>query len=432
MDYNTFKLLELPYVLEHTNNKPTAVEINETISAYQLLAERMTRTLGQNAPTNLHTTTISRIFGSIKDHLNNCLLPGDTLKPSIPTPTPFAVKEFSSRLESITAAAKPNEKINLGIQAFAAYLYEVRALWTVGPVPDTPQYPPNVVAELNNYATWKTAESSKNSDEDILGLKHLENMRLEFLKTELNTLLEGQRQSVGNLSAVIDETKARVDDTLNRLEIDSEATKAKIISMDQTVEGSREKVETILKQIDTAGANVASFATAVREELRTDSTKKLWKSRARGSAFSFWVSAAVIAAAIIAPPFFAFMHIEAVIGVLRRIGDAAVQGLPNDATTAQLTAATISRLVVVSAPLALYFWAIKLLVRFNARSMMLMDDARQRHTTMDTYFHLIEKNATSKEERGLMLSALFRPLPGQGTEIVEPPNFADLLSKKSE
>ena len=154
MDYNTFKLLELPYVLEHTNNKPTAVEINETISAYQLLAERMTRTLGQNAPTNLHTTTISRIFGSIKDHLNNCLLPGETLKPSIPTPTPFAVKEFSSRLASITAAAKPNEKINLGIQAFAAYLYEVRALWTVGPVPDTPQYPPNVVAELNNYASW--------------------------------------------------------------------------------------------------------------------------------------------------------------------------------------------------------------------------------------------------------------------------------------
>jgi len=61
--------------------------------------------------------------------------------------------------------------------------------------------------------------------------------------------------------------------------------------------------------------------------------------------------------------------------------------------------------------------------------MVLMDDARQRHTTMDTYFHLIESNGATTEERGLMLNALFRPLAGHGQDNVDPPNFIELMGK---
>jgi hypothetical protein len=79
--------------------------------------------------------------------------------------------------------------------------------------------------------------------------------------------------------------------------------------------------------------------------------------------------------------------------------------------------------------LALYFWLIKLVVRFNMRSMLLMDDARQRATMLETYYRMIEKGAATNEDRALVLQALMRPAPGHGPDSVEPPNFTDVIEK---
>jgi hypothetical protein len=47
---------------------------------------------------------------------------------------------------------------------------------------------------------------------------------------------------------------------------------------------------------------------------------------------------------------------------------------------------------------------------------------------LDTFFHLIEKEGAVKEDRALVLNALFRPAPGHG-DNVDPPNFTELVSK---
>lgn len=85
--------------------------------------------------------------------------------------------------------------------------------------------------------------------------------------------------------------------------------------------------------------------------------------------------------------------------------------------------------MIVTTPLVLYFWAIRLVVRFNGRSMLMMDDARQRETMMDTYVHLIETSNASANERALVLNALFRPSLSTAQENVEPPNFIELIGK---
>jgi hypothetical protein len=54
---------------------------------------------------------------------------------------------------------------------------------------------------------------------------------------------------------------------------------------------------------------------------------------------------------------------------------------------------------------------------------------RKRQTMMDTYFLLIERQAATPEERGLILNALFRPAPSHGLDGVEPPNFTEFLGK---
>ncbi|MER9757562.1 DUF6161 domain-containing protein [Mesorhizobium sp. M0166] len=94
-----------------------------------------------------------------------------------------------------------------------------------------------------------------------------------------------------------------------------------------------------------------------------------------------------------------------------------------------MTVATVSRLVVVTIPLALYFWLIRLVVRFNMRSMLLMDDARQRATIIETYYKMIEQQAATKEDRALILQALCRPPPGHGSDSIEPPNFTEVIDK---
>ncbi|OCJ15262.1 hypothetical protein A6U87_24365 [Rhizobium sp. AC44/96] len=184
-----------------------------------------------------------------------------------------------------------------------------------------------------------------------------------------------------------------------------------------------------LAAVDEKRKDVEAKIEALREGVQTTTAKALWNSRATASSRAFWISSAILAVFLVLIPVFAFVHLDAVLGVLRHIGDATLQGLPPDPTATQLAVASISRLVVVSTPLALYIWVIRLMVRFNSRSLVLADDARQRHTMMETYFHLIEERAASKEDRALILAALFRPSPGHGGDSVDPPNFTELLEK---
>lgn len=75
---------------------------------------------------------------------------------------------------------------------------------------------------------------------------------------------------------------------------------------------------------------------------------------------------------------------ETVIALLKHLTEAAGVDVANQQNPVVLTIATISRLGIVTIPLALYFWLIKLVVRFNIRSMLLMDDAGQRATIIET------------------------------------------------
>ncbi|TRL38014.1 DUF6161 domain-containing protein [Rhizobium straminoryzae] len=168
---------------------------------------------------------------------------------------------------------------------------------------------------------------------------------------------------------------------------------------------------------------------ALQEGLATISAKTLWDERATAARRAFIGSAMLLGILLLMVPALALWQLDVTLSVLRHISEASMQGLPPNPTDTQLALAAISRLVVVTLPILLYVWVVRLVVRFNSRSLLLLDDARQRHTMMDTYFHLIEKQAAVKEDRALMLAALFRPSPGQGPDNVEPPNFTELMDK---
>ena len=113
----------------------------------------------------------------------------------------------------------------------------------------------------------------------------------------------------------------------------------------------------------------------------------------------------------------------------KQFADAATVDVGDNPGAVAMAVSVISRLVVIAVPLALYFWLIRLVGRFNMRSMLLMDDARQRATMLETYYKMIERSAATVKDRALVLQALMRPAPGHGPDTVEPPNFTEVIDK---
>jgi hypothetical protein len=428
MNYNTFRMME-QFFATREDLDVYAGAIEDSRNAYAFLIASLDEIFRRDYPRgHLHEYT-SVILHKVIDHLSSCLLPGITTMPDVPVLRGPATTEFVSRITDVTHPNNPGGVKELSIQTLAALLFSTQAIWSENENRKLPALSPLLLAEFNSYGMWKDIEESKDASEDIFNIRAVGSRQTDRFESRLNGLLDEQRTNIAALVAAVDETKERLQSDHQRSEIEAETLRQKFETMNEALGVSSSKLDEVAKIISTTEQNVAAFSEAVREELKIDATKKLWEQRASDNSLAFWLSAALIAIVIVVPASLVLCNPEAIVHFLERITEAATPGTLDNATTAQLTAATISKIVIISAPLAVYFWAIKLIVRFNTRCMLLMDDARQRHTTMDTYFHLIEKDGATTEERGLMLNALFRPLVGQGQDNVEPPNFIELVGK---
>lgn len=433
MNYEIFSVLSRPFQPHFLERELTAETIQLAVRAYQRMFLKLEEVVSTYVPSSENLSVLVGAVGkAIVAELNRSIKPGTVAIPLVPMINEQGATNWISDLDQRVRGFRDEPQSSIAMMAVAVFCYECRALWTLNPqLRDwyTITASVDLVTALQSYGFWKVVERRDVDGFDMFGTrKTIETFVTEQTK-RVDQALTQQESSTLEMHNMFVDARDGTSKLLSETE-DAVAKTTEIVGVIQEISAeNQEKVAGILKSIETTEGQISAFAASVREELKIDNTKKLWRDRAFWSALSFWISAGVIAIAILAPPWWAMTHIETVISFLKRVGDAATQGLPAEATTAQLTAATISRLVVISAPLALYFWAVKLLVRFNNRSMMLMDDARQRHTTMDTYFHLIERSGATTEERGLMLNALFRPLPGQGQENIEPPNFMELVKK---
>ncbi|MGF0521852.1 hypothetical protein ACQEDT_10115 [Agrobacterium pusense] len=440
MKLELFDLVSKPFIQTTSLDEPlTPGRVELVAKSYVSFEEILRRHTANHLRAAWYLNLLDEVRSGVQNHLRSSILPGKVDPPRIPLLTRDGVSEwepiFNSRLQSL----EPIEQKLLVLFQFSAYCYETRILWTIDPdltASSLPGIQPNLVAELESYGFWKTIHRRDVEGFDIFGTRKAVEVFTSEQRERIGQVLNSHAKTVLDLVVSVDEANGKLTDLISSMETHvadvtskTEQLKTEIGNQEIGTQRSKELAESLLEQISKSDEHVKAFATAVREELKVDATKKLWNRRATGSSISFWLSAVVIAFGIFYPPYWVFKHVDEVILFLRHIGDAAVQGLPTDATAAQLTAATISRLVIITAPLAMYFWAIKLIVRFNTRSMVLMDDARQRQTTMDTYFHLVENDKATPEERGLMLNALFKPLPGQGQDNVEPPSFTDLTKR---
>jgi hypothetical protein len=178
-----------------------------------------------------------------------------------------------------------------------------------------------------------------------------------------------------------------------------------------------------------ADAKAKAFMEAVRAEANFEDLKIHWTNRAGSAWWAFWISVAALLVLLVFLPLVAIFEHAAIIRFMKQLADAASTELGTNPDGIAITVATVSRLLVVTIPVALYFWLIRLVVRFSMRSLLLMDDANARATMLETYFRMIAQQAATVEDRALVLQALMRPTPGHGPDTVEPPNFTEVIDR---
>lgn len=109
------------------------------------------------------------------------------------------------------------------------------------------------------------------------------------------------------------------------------------------------------------------------------------------------------------------------------VASPSVSAMPQESSVAVALIHQFGRLIVFSVPVFVWLWMGRALMRYFMRSMLLMDDARQRQTMLDTYFLLSDEGKADERDRPLVLWALFRQTPGHGPDGIDPPDFTEVI-----
>ncbi|MCF3642989.1 DUF6161 domain-containing protein [Rhizobium sp. TRM95111] len=208
-------------------------------------------------------------------------------------------------------------------------------------------------------------------------------------------------------------------------EADRERHRGELNALSAAAAELNQNVASTADDLDAAIHRLKNFETTIREEMKLDRARLTWQKRFEESRGAFVMACGLLAL---------FLGVT--------IGTALVYGLPiitslaaveqqsgaaNDSIALALTH-QFGRLIVFSVPVLVYLWILRAVMRYFMRSMLLMDDARQRQTMLDTYFLLSENGRADERDRPMILWALFRQTPGHGTDGVEPPDFTEVIN----
>ncbi|TPK38687.1 hypothetical protein [Mesorhizobium sp. B2-5-3] len=191
----------------------------------------------------------------------------------------------------------------------------------------------------------------------------------------------------------------------------------------QQAEAGHKLANSINEQTKITELNLNSFVNEARARGNFDQLKIEWNNRANAATWAVSLSYALVLILIAAPVVYLSFSYSNVMDYLKEVGSLTKEELGENPNAGLAAVVAATRLALIGVPLVLYFWIIRLAVKFNSRSMMLMDDSRARATMLETYYRMIAKDAAKDEDRAQVLAALFRPTPGYEADSGEPPTL---------
>ncbi|HEV7321519.1 MAG TPA: DUF6161 domain-containing protein [Ensifer sp.] len=202
-----------------------------------------------------------------------------------------------------------------------------------------------------------------------------------------------------------------------------------IESVNDAMTQTEEKASALEKRLEelthSAEARIVASETAINERLKLRGVTSLWDDRARQAEKALQYSIGCLIGLALAGLLTAVFGGRAIIDFVSPLN---FKTLVLNASAGGVIAQQLGRILVVSVPVAVYFWLLKIVVRFIIRSLLLMDDARQRHTIMQAYFRITTQDSSDERALPMMLWAIFRQVPGHGPDGIEPPDFTEAIN----
>ncbi|WP_144223447.1 DUF6161 domain-containing protein [Mesorhizobium amorphae] len=302
------------------------------------------------------------------------------------------VYKYIAQLEALKPAGSPEYAHDFAGLFLAAHLYATRA--------SSGRY------EMSNFGGLETSV--------VTGLAKIEAylQQRDTLPDERIAHVRARLDEIDTQAAGLAQVTATEKDGIASLQIRLEALK-------EAAASAEEDSKKLLSNFD-------GLKTSIEERLKLREATDLWGVASTRAAWAFYLSALLLMAILIGFPVTAYIKRTEIIDFITNFEKGVLVGAGGNDGIASAVGA-FGRLLLISSPIGFVVWLIRLIARYNVRSMLLMDDARQRVTMLNTYLFLIEKDAAVKQDRGAILEALFRRAPGHGPDTVEQYNFTDLL-----
>lgn len=351
---------------------------------------------------------------------------GETYVVSSPRRFPVLIeRDFSQLAVKIENENTPERRLDFIALFLAGYIAATR--FGGSPVVELPTLYPRILAMQARMEAFVLLNGAPDgigqAVRDVLGQSN----------EEASTAIGAAREKYASAATAIESDLAglreRVQQATEAANIAGHKAVAFESKADELISIAESQIAVLTERFDGTEKQVKAFVEAIRTEANFEDLKIHWVDRGNKAWWALFWSGLVLFVLLVALPALAVFENGYVVSFIKGLTDAATVDVGDNPGPVTIAVATVSRLVVITIPLALYFWLIKLVVRFNMRSMLLMDDARQRATMLETYYRMIEKSAATKEDRALVLQALLRPAPGHGPDSVEPPNFTEVIDR---
>jgi hypothetical protein len=198
----------------------------------------------------------------------------------------------------------------------------------------------------------------------------------------------------------------------------------KLAEFQAKMEGAEQRTSATLEQLRLTTdqffkdetEKLSAFKQSLTEEIQLRSASQLWSNRAishRAVAGASFLAFILILGAVL---WYGAEHFKEIVAQLPRDKDGHIEYVS---------------VALLAIPAIGIGWCLRVLARFIHMNSVLGDDSRQRQAMTRTYLALVadKDSQVTKEDRLIMLNAIFRPLPGSQVEEVAPPTILDLLKK---
>ncbi len=189
-----------------------------------------------------------------------------------------------------------------------------------------------------------------------------------------------------------------------------------IKQLDELHQNIKMDIDTKLGEVEKkANTRIESVASGIVTNKALESAFTLWDDKKIRHWWAFYIGVGLFIALILIVGVSAYKHFDPILEFLSKIF----------ASSNGSIADIVSRVVLITIPIGIAIWVLRALLRWANLNLALAEDAAQRSVMAQTYVNLLTSGDVTedKDDRKVMLEAIFRPLPGIQEMDTAPPSI---------